>query len=75
MKTNQDIFAEICDKAKMKGFITESEFAEALESILLEDGAVLLDTGNRAQCLAELLLRLEEKIRRYPALWKVFMEG
>ena len=63
---------KLLDKAEEVGGINNSEFTDIIQKFLISEGGYVLDTGNGMMVNAEVVLRLEKKIKRHPWLWKKF---
>lgn len=63
---------EICDKARSKGWLNGFDFSILIQELTIPEGAWVLDTGNFENVNAEVALRLIDRIRRHPIIWKLF---
>ena len=63
---------EILDKASEKRYLNGFEFSILLQKLLISENGYVIDTGNWENVNAEVALRLVEKIKRHPILWKLF---
>ena len=62
----------IIDKATEKGYLNGFEFSILVQKLLISENGYVIDTGNWENVNAEVALRLVEKIRKHPILWKLF---
>ena len=62
----------IIDKANQKGYLNGFEFSILVQKLLISENGYVIYTGNWENVNAEVALRLIEKIRRHPILWKLF---
>lgn len=63
---------EILDKAYEQGWLSGFDFSVLIHRLLVSENGYVLDTGNYENVNAEVALRLAEKIKRHPKLWKWF---
>ena len=63
---------EILDKAYKQGWLSGFDFSVLMHRLLVSENGYVLDTGNYENVNAEVALRLAEKIKRHPKLWKLF---
>ena len=63
---------EILDKAYDQGWLSGFDFSILMHRFLVSENGYVLDTGNYENVNAEVALRLAEKIKRHPKLWKFF---
>lgn len=63
---------EILDKAYEQGWLSGFDFSILIQRLLVSENGYVLDTGNYENVNAEVALRLAEKIKRHPKLWKFF---
>lgn len=63
---------EILDKAYEEGWLSGFNFSVLMHRLLVSENGYVLDTGNYENVNAEVALRLAEKIKRHPKLWKFF---
>lgn len=64
---------EKLDKAYEQGWLSGFDFSVLMHELLVSEGGYVIDTGNYENVNAEVALRLVEKIKRHPILWKLFM--
>ena len=62
----------ILNKASEKRYLNGFEFSILLQKLLISENGYVIDTGNWENVNAEVALRLVEKIKRHPILWKLF---
>ena len=65
---------EIIEKANTKGFLEDSDVRNFLVNIMVPEDAYIMDTGSRYEVNALIVLRLAEKIKNHPLIWKLFFE-
>lgn len=63
---------ELLKKAKEKGFLDGIDFSLLMQDMLISEDGYVIDTGNYECVNAEVALRLAEKIKKHPVLWKLF---
>ena len=63
---------DLLDKAYEQGHLSGFDFSLLIQKLLVSEGGWVLDTGNYENVNAEVALRLVEKIKRHPRLWKKF---
>lgn len=63
---------EICDKARSKGWLNGFDFSILIQELTIPEGVWVIDTGNFENVNAEVALRLIDRIRRHPIIWKKF---
>lgn len=63
---------DILDKAEAQGYLNGYEFSILVQNLLVSENGYIIDTGNWENVNAEVALRLIEKIKRHPNLWKRF---
>ena len=64
--------SDILDNAEIQGYLNGFEFSILIHNLLISENGYVLDTGNWENVNAEVALRLVEKIRKHPILWKLF---
>ena len=62
----------ILDKAAEKSYLNGFEFSILIQNLLVSENGYVIDTGNWKNVNAKVALRLVEKIRKHPILWKLF---
>ena len=60
------------DKAYEQGWLSGFDFSVLMHRLLISENGYVIDTGNYENVNAEVALRLAEKIKRHPILWKIF---
>lgn len=63
---------ELLEKAYNQGWLSGYDFSVLIQMVTISEGAYVLDTGNYENVNAEVALRLAEKIKKHPLLWKLF---
>lgn len=63
---------EILDKAYEQGWLSGFDFSVLMHRLLVSENGYVISTGNYENVNAEVALRLAEKIKRHPKLWKWF---
>lgn len=63
---------DILDKAAEKSYLSGFEFSILVQKLLISENGYVIDTGNWENVNAEVALRLVEKIKKHPILWKCF---
>lgn len=63
---------EILDKAYKQGWLSGFDFSVLVQRFLISENGYVIDTGNYENVNAEVALRLAEKIKQHPKLWKWF---
>lgn len=64
--------SDILDNAEIQGYLNGFEFSILIHNLLISENGYVIDTGNWENVNAEVALRLVEKIRKHPILWKLF---
>ena len=64
--------SDILDNAEMQGYLNGFEFSILIQNLLISENGYVIDTGNWENVNAEVALRLVEKIKKHPILWKYF---
>ena len=64
--------SDILDNAEIQGYLNGYDFSILVQNLLISENGYVLDTGNWENVNAEIALRLVEKIRKHPILWKHF---
>lgn len=65
-------YEEILNKANKHGYLSGFEFSVFMHEILISENGYVLDTGNYENVNAEVALRLADKIKKHPLIWKMF---
>lgn len=63
---------DILNKAETQGYLNGYDFSILVQNLLISEHGYVLDTGNWENVNAEVALRLAEKVRKHPRLWKLF---
>ncbi len=63
---------DILNKAETRGYLDDYDFSILVQNLLISDIGYVIDTGNWENVNAEVALRLVEKVRKHPRLWKLF---
>ena len=64
--------SDILDNAEIQGYLNGFEFSILIHNLLISENGYVIDTGNWKNVNAKVALRLVEKIRKHPILWKLF---
>ena len=64
--------SDILDKAEAQGYLNGFEFSTLIHNLLISENGYVIDTGNWENVNAAVALRLVEKIKKHPILWKYF---
>lgn len=64
--------SDILDNAEIQGYLNGFEFSILIQNLLISENGYVIDTGNWENVNAEVALRLVEKIKKHPILWKYF---
>lgn len=62
----------LLEKAYNQGWLSGFDFSVLIQRMTISEGSYVLDTGNYENVNAEVALRLAEKIKKHPILWKLF---
>lgn len=62
----------ILNKAYQQGWLDGSDFSIFIQDIVISENGYVIDVGDWENVNAEVTLRLAEKIKRHPILWKLF---
>lgn len=62
----------ILNKAYQQGWLDGFDFSIFMQDITISEGGYVIDIGNWENVNAEVALRLAERIKRHPILWKLF---
>lgn len=63
---------ELLEKAYNQGWLSGFDFSILIQNMTVSENSYVIDTGNWENVNAEVSLRLAEKIKKHPILWKVF---
>ncbi len=66
---------DILSKAENEGALSGKEFSLLMQELLVSPGGYVIDTGNWENVNAAVAVLLQERIRRHPILWRLFMVG
>ena len=64
--------SDIMDNAEIQGYLNDFEFSILVQELLISENGYVIDTGSWENVNAEVALRLVEKIKKHPILWKHF---
>ena len=64
--------SDILDNAEIQGYLNGFEFSILIQNLLISKNGYVIDTGKWENVNAEVALRLVEKIKKHPILWKLF---
>ena len=64
----------LLQKAKILGYLDGVDFSIVMQNLLISEGGYVIDTGNYENVNAVVAVRLAEKIKRHPWLWKIFSQ-
>lgn len=64
--------SDILDNAEIQGYLNGHDFSILIHNLLISENGYVIDTGNWENVNAEVALRLVEKIKKHPILWKHF---
>lgn len=63
---------DILNKADRHGYLNGYDFSILVQNLLISEHGYIIDIGNWENVNAEVALRLAEKVRKHPRLWKLF---
>ena len=66
-----NIKTDLIEKADTQGHLSDQDFAALLRSMLVSENGYVIDTGSSAHANAEIALRLANKIKKHPLIWKL----
>lgn len=69
---NREIVREISDKAYEHGVLNGFDFSIFMQNLLISENGYVIDTGNYENVNAEVALRILEKVKKHPTIWKLF---
>lgn len=52
--------------------MSDKEFCLKIQKLFISENGYIIDTGNYQDVNSELIIRIEEKIKKHPILWKLF---
>ena len=64
--------SDILNNAEIQGYLNGFEFSILIHNLLISENGYVIDAGNWENVNAEVALRLVEKIKKHPILWKHF---
>lgn len=64
----------IIEKAYSQGWLSGFDFSILIQGFLVSPGGYVIDTGNCEIVNAVCAVRLAEKIRKHPLIWKLFFQ-
>lgn len=62
----------ILKRAYEQGWLSGFDFSILIRNLLISENGYVIDIGNWENVNAEVALRLAERIKRHPILWKWF---
>lgn len=62
----------ILEKAYQQGWLNGFNFAIFIQNLLISEHGYVINTGNWENANAEVAVRLAERIKKHPILWKLF---
>lgn len=62
---------ELLQKAYNQGWLSGFDFSTLIQDLLISENGYVIDTGNWENVNAEVALRLAEKIKKHPLIWKL----
>ena len=62
----------ILRKAYEQGWLSGFDFSILIQELLVSENGYVINTGNWKNANAEVALRLAERIKRHPVIWKLF---
>lgn len=62
----------ILKRADREGWLSGFDFSVLMQEFLVSEDGYVIDTGNYENVNAKVTLRLAEKIKKHPKLWKWF---
>lgn len=63
---------KILCKAYKQGWLSGFDFSVLMHRLIISEDGYVIDTGNYENVNAKVALRLAEKIKKHPKLWKWF---
>lgn len=63
---------EVLNKAYQQRWLSGFDFSLLIQDITISENGYVIDTGNWENVNAEVALRLAERIKKHPILWKFF---
>ena len=63
---------KILNKAYQRGWLSGFDFSLLIQDMMISENGYVIDTGNWENVNAEVALRLAERIKKHPIIWKLF---
>lgn len=63
---------EILNKAYQQRWLSGFDFSLLVQDMTISENGYVIDTGDWENVNAEVALRLAERIKKHPILWKLF---
>lgn len=63
---------EILNKACQQRWLSGFDFSLLIQDMTISENGYVIDTGDWENVNAEVALRLAERIKKHPILWKLF---
>ena len=63
---------EILNKAYQWGWLSGFDFSLLIQDMTISENGYVIDTGNWESVNTEVALRLAERIKKHPIIWKIF---
>lgn len=63
---------KILEKAYNQGWLSGVDFSILIQDMLISENGYVIDTGNWENVNAEVALRLADRIKKHPILWRLF---
>lgn len=60
------------EKAHQQGWLSGFDFSVLIQDLTISETGYVIDTGNWENVNAVVALRLAEKIKKHPIIWKLF---
>lgn len=67
-----DKVKEILNKARQQRWLSGFDFSLLIQDMTISENGYVIDTGDWENVNAEVALRLAERIKKHPILWKLF---
>lgn len=67
-----DKVKEILNKARQQRWLSGFDFSLLIQDMAISENGYVIDTGDWENVNAEVALRLAERIKKHPILWKLF---
>ena len=62
---------DILEKARRQGWIDGIDFSIFIQNLLISKHGYIIDVGNYENVNAEVAVRLAERVKKHPILWKL----